>query len=125
MIEIGINSEILAQIQGGEKTVEGRLAKGKFLDVEPGDNISIREDIYDGNVIVQSRSAAAEIVVVSVERFDSFEAMLTSKGFHDIIPGASSISEACDEYARYYSSEDETKYGVLGISFRLTVSGMY
>lgn len=119
MIEIGINSEILAQILHGTKTVEGRLAKDKFLTINTGDMISIREDAYADGVIIKSRESAAKITVTGIAKFDSFKQMLMATGFHNVIPSAATLEEACDEYLRYYSSEDEKKYGVLGISFRV------
>lgn len=119
MIEIGINSKILTQILDGSKTIEGRLAKGKFLTIRTGDLISIREDIYENGEIISSRESAAKIKVTEIEKFNSFNEMLVAKGFERIIPSANSLEEASDEYRRYYSSDDENEYGVLGISFQV------
>lgn len=117
MIKIGINSQILTQILDGSKTIEGRLAKDKFLAIRTGDVIFVREDIYVEDVIVESRESAARIKVTEIGKFDSFKEMLAATGFKKVIPSATNLEEASDEYGRYYSSEDEKKYGVLGISF--------
>lgn len=122
MIEIGINSEILTQILDGSKTIEGRLAKGKFLTIRTGDLISIREDIYAEGAIVESRESAAKIKVTEIEKFDGFKEMLVATGFKKVIPSAHNLEEASDEYDRYYSSEDQKRYGVLGISFQILSS---
>lgn len=119
MIEIGINSEIFAQILNGSKTIEGRLAKDKFTAIHPGDLISIREDTYKDGAVVESRSAVAKIQVVNIKKYDSFRTMLLNVGFNKVIPNAKDLDEACDEYERYYSSDDEHKYGVLAISFQV------
>lgn len=119
MIEIGINSQILTQILDGNKTIEGRLAKDKFLAIRTGDVISVREDIYAGGAIVESRESAVKIKVTEIGKFDSFKEMLAATGFKKVIPSANNLEEASDEYGRYYSSEDEKKYGVLGISFQV------
>lgn len=119
MIQIGINSEILTQILDGRKTVEGRLAKGKFLTIHPGDMISIREDIYKDGAIADSRDKAAIIQVTDIKKFESFKDMLVAEGFQNVIPHTPSLDEACNEYKRYYSHEDEKEHGVLAISFRV------
>lgn len=121
MIEIGINSEILAQILDGRKTIEGRLAKGKFLALKPGDDISVREDMYVNGTIIETHDSAAKLHVIDIEKFSSFNEILVAKGFEKVIPNAKSIEEARSEYERYYSSDDEKEYGVLGISFRVVL----
>ena len=122
MIEIGINSQILKQILDGKKTVEGRLAKDKFLAIRPGDVVSIREDIYDDGVIVESRVSATKLLVTKIATYNSFSDMLGGVGFKSAIPSAASLEDACLEYARYYSAEDEKNYGVLAIYFKLLSS---
>ena len=120
MIEIGINSEVLKKIIEGQKTVEGRLAKDKFLSIKPGDIISIREDIYKDSLIVKSIADAAAIQVIELKKFPTFKKMLTDVGFARAIPDAKDLEEACEAYELYYSAEDEQRYGVLAISFVLT-----
>lgn len=46
MQELGIKSSILREIQDGKKNVEGRLAKGRFLEIRVGDTLQLREDIW-------------------------------------------------------------------------------
>lgn len=119
MIELGVQSEILADIRAGKKTVEGRLAKGKFLDIKPGDIISLREDIYEHDVLVSSIKGQLEIRVESIERFDSFAAMLEAVNYKVAIPSADSFDEAEAVYRRYYSPKDESIFGVIAIRFSL------
>lgn len=122
MIEIGINSVILTQILDGSKSIEGRLAKDKFLAIRVGDVISVREDIYADGSISNSRASAAKLKVTEIGKFDSFKEMLTETDFKKAIPSASNLDEASREYELYYSSEDEKKYGVLGLSFQVLSS---
>lgn len=84
MIEIGINSEILKQIIDGRKTIEGRLAKGKFLDIAIGDTLELREDVYVNGVITESRESAAKIEVTDVKKFGSFREMLAAEGSKEL-----------------------------------------
>lgn len=119
MEEIGIESDSLAAILAGTKTIEGRLAKPRFVSLRVGDEISIREDLYENNEIVGSRAQVAIIVITSTRRFKSFRAMLGALGFENFRPDDESIEQALETYHRYYSASDEKKYGVIALSFRL------
>jgi len=119
MEEIGIQSDSLAHILAGQKTIEGRLAKPRFLKLRVGDELSIREDVYAHGKIVTSRQNAATIIITKIDRFDSFRDMLGELGFEYFRPSDQTLDRAIESYARYYSPEDERQYGVLGLSFRL------
>lgn len=119
MEEIGIESDSLAAILAGTKTIEGRLAKPRFVSLRVGDEISIREDLYENNEIVGARANAATIVITDIHRFDSFQAMLEALGFEHFRPDDDSIDQALKTYHRYYDQRDENKYGVIALSFRL------
>lgn len=41
--------------------------------------------------------------------------MATQEGFEKVIPFAKTAQEAASEYNKYYSVEDQAKYGVLAI----------
>lgn len=123
MIEIGINTEILNTIRDGRKTVEGRLARDKFLSVSIGDIISVREDVYVDAAIQTSHQNALRIKVTDVQKYDTFRSMLQTVGFKNAIPDATSLDEACTEYLRYYPELMQKEYGVLAIYFEvLTLS---
>lgn len=122
MIEIGIDSGVLRTIRDGEKTVEGRLARDKFLGIKVGDIISIREDFYVGDVVVDAREDAIRIKVVAIEKFDNFRTMLQKIGFKKAIPDASTLDEAYFRYLRFYSEANQKENGVLAISFELVCS---
>ena len=119
MQEIGINSIIPKDIRSGQKTVETRLAKERFLSFKPGDNISIREDFWEGREITASTPGAAKIIVTNVQRFNLFREMFEHIDFKKIIPTASSVDEALQAYEQYYNKEDERAFGVVAISFEI------
>lgn len=119
MEEIGIQSDSLSAILAEKKTIEGRLAKPRFMALRVGDRLSIREDVYRHGKIVSSRPAAATVVITKIDRFDSFREMLEQLGFEHFRPDDATLDHALQTYTRYYSQEDERKYGVLGLSFRL------
>jgi len=122
MIQIGIQSEILKTIIGGQKTVEGRLGKQRFLELKVGDDISLREDVYSEGKIIYSIENRAKIKIDAVTKFDSFEQMLNQLGYTNAIPSAQNINDAVLQYREYYSENDENKYGVIGLSFHVTSS---
>lgn len=122
MIEIGIDSVVLQKIRAGRKTIEGRLARGKFLDIKVGDVISVREDFYVDGVIANAKEDALHIKVVAIERFKDFRSMLQEIDFKKAIPDATTLDEACIEYLRFYSEASQKEHGVLGISFQVVSS---
>ncbi len=58
-------------------------------------------------------------MITKIDRFDSFRTMLEQLGFEHFRTEDHTIERAVETYARYYDLEDEARYGVLGLSFRL------
>jgi ASC-1-like (ASCH) protein len=117
--EAGRESSLFEDILAGTKTVEGRLARGKFLNFKPGDIVQLRKDMYEEGLLVASYHNQAKSKVVKVERYDDFEQMLHAVGYRHVIPRATSLEGALREFRRFYSEEDEAEYGVLAIHFEL------
>ena len=117
--EAGRESAILSDIIQGRKTVEGRLAKGKFLNFKPGDLVELREDVYLSDMIIESRPKQATSVVTKIDTYESFRSLLEAVGFENVLPRALDIDDAISQYRKFYSVEDEATYGVLAIHFRL------
>jgi len=44
--------------------------------------------------------------------------MTTSENFKTVIPYADSAKQAADEYNKYYSDNDQAKFGVLAIEIK-------
>jgi len=119
MQEIGIESSVLQDILDGSKTIEGRLGKVKFLKLRVGDKVSLREDIWQNGEIVESVPGQGIILIRQLLYFETFEEMLSSIDFQEIIPRAQNVNEVLAEYRKYYSPEDEKEYGVVAITFSL------
>ena len=117
--EFGLAPEPFAQVESGAKLIEGRLNRGKFAQFRPGDIVSLRADYYDAAGKLQDgRVGALQLEVVSIRHYDSFLEMVAAEGYDRVIPSASNDREAADEYARYYSADDESNYGVIAIEIR-------
>lgn len=112
----GRESKYLDDIIAGRKTVEGRLKKGKFALYRVGDIIALRRDIRDADGILHDgEPGQARVMVVAIRQYATFFDMVTAEGYANVIPEARSAAEAAETYNRFYSAEDEARYGVLGI----------
>lgn len=119
MEEIGIESTLVEAIKNGDKTIEARLGKPRFLRIQEGNTLSVREDFwYEGNVL-ESLSHAVEITVTQILYFETFKEMFTAVDFQSAIPAAKTAEEAIAKYREFYSLEDEAEYGVVCFSFEL------
>lgn len=105
MINITIQEPWFGHILSFQKTVEGRLCNEKYAKIQTGDIICV-------NKVVMFK-------VSHVSRYDSFKTMLTEEGLENVLPGIQSIQEGCDVYHKFYSREDEQKYGVVALHVQL------
>ena len=98
-------------IKLGLKTVEGRKNKGLFKEMKIGDIIEWNnEDFY-------KRSIKTEIVYKKI--YKTFPEYLKSEGLKNCLPGVDNIKEGVSIYYKYYTKEDEAKYGVVAIKLKL------
>lgn len=115
----GRESTLLDAIISGQKTIEGRLNRGKFAEYKVGDTISLRRDIRDGRGVLQDgEPGAARVEVLAVRHYPGFIQMVAAEGFARVIPTTRGAQEAADEYNKYYSAEDQAAHGVLAIEVR-------
>lgn len=116
----GRESQHIDDIIAGKKTVEGRLARGKFAHYAPGDIVELRRDFRDesGN-LQEGEPNQARVRIVAIHRYVSFSEMLEREGIANVLPRAKSMKEAIVEYQKYYSNNEQAEYGVLGIVIEL------
>jgi ASC-1-like (ASCH) protein len=119
MQEIGIESAALEEILLGNKTIEGRLGKPKFLKLRVGDELNLREDIWEDNKITESIPNRAIIKITQLLYFETLIEMLESIDITKLIPTLNSPEDALAVYRKFYSEEDEEEYGVIAITFEL------
>ncbi len=119
MQEIGIESSLLQTVLNGAKTIEVRIGKPKFLKLRVGDEISLREDVWQEGKVITSMPGMATVVITQLLYFENFEEMLGTIEFQAAVPDAESKEDALAIYRKFYSPEDEEEYGVMAITFKL------
>ena len=89
----------------GQKIVEGKLAKGKALNMEVGSVLHISGNT--GEVI--------ECRVVAIRRYESFRNYLETEGLTKSLPGVTSIEDGLNVYNQYYQPGLDLTLGVLAV----------
>lgn len=118
--ESGRESGLLDDIITGRKTIEGRLNRGKFAEYKPGDQVWLRRDWRDENGVLRDGKPRQVLVeVAAVRRYKTSLDMVAAEGFKKVIPYAKTAEEAAAEYDKYYSADEQSKYGVLAVEFKL------
>jgi len=97
-------------LKNGEKTVEGRLNKGKYLDMRRGDFIQVFNKLETASVTVQ---------VVRVSRYDSISQMLENEELRRMLPDVNSVEEGLSIYRRFYPEQQEEESGMVAIEVEL------
>lgn len=92
-------------IKEGRKTVEGRLHKGKFAEMEVGDHVLANDEL--------------EVKVIGKKVYTSFREMIEQEGIERVIPNANTIEEAEAVYYKFYTKEQEKEFGVLALELEL------
>lgn len=114
--QMGLDEKQLTWVLSGKKTIEGRLARGKFAEFAPGDTIGVRADWRDEHgVLHDGPENAATLQVVAVRRYPLFRDMLEAEGFAPVIPQATTLDEVLALCEAYYPLPEQQKYGVLAI----------
>ena len=104
-----LNNKPFYSIKNGMKTVELRLNDEKRQKVKVGDTI-IFENIDNLEKI--------SVLVLKIHKFDNFKKLY--ENIDKTLMGYSSEEVAhSSDMEKYYSIEQQNKYGVLGIEFRI------
>jgi len=106
MINISISQPWSNYIKEGKKTIEGRLNKGKFSELKKNDLLSIN----DGECLVK---------IKKIIHYKSFEEMLIFEGLRHVLPNVENLAAGVKIYHKFYTYDDENKYGVIAIKLKL------
>ncbi len=99
-----VSAEVFAKIVGGQMTIESRLNDSAHRKIKPGDLILfVNRDNRDERLAK----------VVGLLRFDSFKELFSAYPPERF--GAENEQDLIKAARRFYSAEQESNHGVLGI----------
>ncbi len=104
-IAINIQETYKTFVINGRKLVEGRLNKGKFASIQ-------KNDIF----ILAPKNIEFEVIEKNI--YKSFKEMIKSEGIENVVPDKASIEEAVKVYYKFYTKEQEEKFGVVAIKIK-------
>lgn len=104
-IILDVQEPYLSFILNGQKTVEGRLNKGKFKDLKIGDILLIGPD-------------EKRFLIEGITLYKSFREMIEKEGIENVIPDKDNIDEAEAVYCKFYTKEQEKEFGVMAIKIK-------
>lgn len=93
-------------LKSGQKTIEGRLLKGKYAKIKIGDKILVKNPAETDCVLVK---------IVAKNSYPSFLDLLKNENLNKLLPNTKTIQEAIQIYQQFYTQEDEKKYGAVAI----------
>ena len=108
---IHLDEDIFNVVKNGTKTVEVRLYDEKRKNIKVGDKLTFLKRPLDLETI--------DVVVTKLEVFDSFNSLVDKYDMNDIYLENASRDDYLKLMERFYSKEDELKYGVLAISYEV------
>ncbi len=92
-------------VKRGEKVIESRLFDEKRKKLDLGDIITFTNS--------EDPTQVAEFCVIGLLRYNKFEDLFAD--YHPSMFGGTSESELLKEIKQFYSDEEETEFGVVGI----------
>jgi len=99
-------------IKVGLKTVEGRLNKGDFAALTKGDCIKV---VNNDLGFIRNYT----IKITSIHKYTSFKEYLEKEKLEKCLPGIDTIEDGVKVYYKYYSKEEEEKYKIVAIRFKI------
>jgi ASC-1-like (ASCH) protein len=107
-LNVNVQEPWFTLISLGLKKVEGRLNKGKFAQMEKGDEI----EFVNGD-----RSVIATIT--SIVEYPSFYRYLRTERLSRCLPGVKTLREGVDVYYKYFTKEQEKEHGILAVRIKV------
>ena len=99
-------------IKLGHKTIEGRLNKGDFLQMNVGDVIEFENNDFGLNRLCKT-------IIIRKTQYSSFKEFLEKEGLQKCLPSIDSIQDGVKIYYNYFSKQDEELYGIISIEINL------
>lgn len=98
-------------IKNGNKTIEIRLFDEKRKNLRIGDNLIF--NLKDSNENIKTK-------IINLKQFENFEKVYLYYPVNKYEKNHKNIKSAVDSMYKYYSKEDEEKFGVIVIEFKIT-----
>ncbi len=105
IFSINIQEPYRSFVLKGEKTVEGRLNRGKFTSIKAGDILEIEPE-------------GVQFEVIGKNNYPNFREMIEKEGIKNVLPDKDNIEEAVDVYYRFFTKEQEGEFGVVAIKIK-------
>lgn len=93
-------------VKNGQKTIEGRIKKGWYRFVKPGDHIIVYNE---------EETDSVEVLVKGVRTYSSIREMLERESFKKLLPDVETIARGVEVYKRFYTDEQQREFGVVAI----------
>lgn len=93
-------------LKNGQKTIEGRVRKGQYRNIKPGDEIVVFNEEETDSIITE---------VIRVAEYKSIKEMLTREPIKKLLPDVDTIDQGIKVYRSFYSPEQEQKFGMVAI----------
>jgi len=93
-------------LKNGQKTVEGRVRRGKYAEIQPGDEIVVYNN---------EETDSVEVIAKRVTTYQSFEEMLKKESLSKLLPDVKTIEEGVGIYRKFYSPAEELEFGMVAI----------
>jgi len=112
LVTKNISEPWFSLIKVGLKTVEGRLNKGDFASLTKGDCIKV---VNTDLGFIRNYT----IKITSIHKYTSFREYLEKEKLEKCLPGIETIEDGVKVYYKYYLKEDEEKYKIVAIRFKI------
>ena len=93
------------------KTIEGRLNKGKFADLEKGDEVVWFHQ--EGDKIRECKT-----LITNIRHYTTFGEYLKKETLKRTLPGVPTIECGVAVYRQWYNEEKEKEFGILAIELK-------
>ena len=103
-----LNSRAFLAIESDKKTIEGRLHKNFFKEIEIEDIWTFFNDEGD-EVIVK---------VMDIRHYETIREYLEKEGLKKTVPYALDLEDGIRIYRQFYSEEKEIEYGVVAFEIK-------
>ena len=106
MISLNVQQTYYDAIASGTKTIEGRLAKAKYLELRSGDAVTFSND---------DNTSSLTKTVKAVYCYPTFEDAFREQDFKRAVPTANTVEDAIRVYEQFYPESAQQEHGVVFI----------